>query len=214
MYATGWPERQAGSAWRRAAGRETTGAIQPAISADGRFVAFNSLASNLVAGDSNNLCDNDFNDTYHENCDDLFVHDRQTGATTRVSVASSGAQANAESYFASMSADGRYVAFNSYASNLVFGDSNNFCYRGFDTVPNHNCVDAFVHDRQSGTTSRVSVNTAGGQGTADSTSAALSANGGMVAFDSAAPNLVAGDTNLCDVDLDFARRPVPGRLPA
>jgi hypothetical protein len=82
------------------------------LSADGRYVAFVSFASNLVSGDTNGIWD-------------VFVHDRQTGVTSRVSVASDGTQGNDHSStVGSLSADGRYVAFYSYASNLVSGDTN------------------------------------------------------------------------------------------
>jgi hypothetical protein len=81
------------------------------ISADGRFIAFGSHAYNLVDGDTN--------DKY-----DIFVHDRLTGETRRVSVASDGTQGNSRSIFPSISADGRFIAFGSYASNLVDGDTN------------------------------------------------------------------------------------------
>src|SRR5438477_435698 len=79
------------------------------ISADGRFVAFMSSASNLVAGDTNGS-------------DDIFVRDRQSGTTERMSVATGGAQGNNSSYLPSISADGRFVAFASTAFNLVAGD--------------------------------------------------------------------------------------------
>ncbi|MCL5104353.1 MAG: hypothetical protein M1133_09600 [Armatimonadetes bacterium] len=143
------------------------------ISADGRFVAFYSYASNLVTGDTNS--------TY-----DIFVHDRQTGVTERVSVATGGAQGNSNSYYSSISADGRFVAFESYASNLVPGDTN-------DTV------DVFVHDRQTGVTSRVSIATGGAQGNGGSNRPSISADGRVVAFESVADNLVPEDTNgRCD----------------
>ena len=87
------------------------GSFTPSISADGRYVAFASIAVNLVSGDTNGV-------------QDIFVHDRQTGQTTRVSVASGGAQANGPSFDPSISADGRYVAFRSGADNLVSGDTN------------------------------------------------------------------------------------------
>jgi hypothetical protein len=141
----------------------------PSISSDGRFVAFHSLASNLVIGDSN--WDHD-----------VFVHDRQTGQTTRVSVDSIGNQANGPSGYASISADGRFVAFESGASNLVAGDTNA-------------TWDVFVYDRQTGETTRMSVDSSGNQGNSDSGHTSISANGRYVAFDSAANNLVAGDTN-------------------
>ena len=101
------------------------------ISADGRYVAFESDANNLVAGDTNGTSD-------------IFVHDRGTRRTTRVSVESSGAQGNSLSARPSISADGRYVAFISSAMNLVAGDTN-----GRD--------DVFVYDRQTGRTTRISV---------------------------------------------------------
>ena len=141
----------------------------PAISADGRFVVFASGATNLVSGDTNAAYD-------------IFVHDRQTGTTERVSVATGGGQANSTSYDPAISADGRFVAFYSYATNLVSGDTNG-------------ATDVFVHDRQTGTTERVSVATGGGQATGSSYIPAISADGRFVAFYSLAPDLVSGDTN-------------------
>ena len=141
----------------------------PAISGDGRYIAFYSDASNLVDGDTNAARD-------------VFVHDNQTGETTRVSVSGSGSDANGDSFAPSISADGRYVAFSSFASNLVAGDSN-----GAD--------DIFVRDRQAGTTTRVSVAPGGADPNYGSVSPALSADGRVVAYASDASNLVAGDTN-------------------
>ena len=93
-------------------GSESSGhSEEVSISADGRYVAFRSWASNLVNGDTNNL-------------PDIFVRDLQTNQTTRVSVASDGTQANNFSFEPSISADGRYVAFVSWADNLVSGDTN------------------------------------------------------------------------------------------
>jgi VCBS repeat-containing protein len=139
------------------------------LSGDGRYVAFVSLASNLVAGDTNQASD-------------AFVHDRQTGQTSRVSVASNGAQSNAHSFSAALSADGRYVAFWSSAANLVAGDTGSY-------------EDVFVHDRQTGQTSRVSVASDGGETNGYSSHPELSADGRYVAFVSTASNLVAGDTD-------------------
>src|SRR5438445_89480 len=109
-------------------------ASQPiAISADGRFVSFQSLASNLVPGDTN-ICSS-FTDP--GTCPDIFVYDRQTGVSERVSVDSAGGQANADSSGGvSISADGRFVAFESSASNLVPGDTN-LCGAS-------SCADVFV----------------------------------------------------------------------
>ena len=141
-----------------------------AISATGRYVAFDSPATNLVSGDTNGV-------------PDVFVHDRKTGQTTRVSVASDGTQADCNSNFPSLSAMGRYVAFDSCASNLVSGDSNGF-------------VDTFVHDQATGQTTLVSVASDGTQGN-DSSSGhvSISADGRYVVFQSFASNLVSGDTN-------------------
>src|SRR5438094_565922 len=146
-----------------------------ALSADGRFVAFDSAATDLVAGDTNGVSD-------------VFVHDRQTGTTERVSVASDGAQGNGSSglvtfaFPPALSADGRFVAFVSFATNLVASDTNG-------------ATDVFVHDRQTGTTERVSVASDGTEGNAASAGATLAADGRFVAFHIAATNLVAGDTN-------------------
>ena len=139
------------------------------ISADGRFVAFDSAASNLVPGDTNG----------HE---DVFVHDRQTGQTTRVSVASDGTQGNDLSDYPSISGDRRFVAFESFASNLVPGDTNGY-------------EDVFVHDRQTGQTSRVSVASDGTQGNSTSEDPSIGGDGRFVAFESHASNLVPGDSN-------------------
>jgi len=149
------------------------------ISTDGRYVAFQSHASNLVSGDTNGSWD-------------IFVHDRQTGSTERVSVASDGSQGNGGSYSPSISAGGRYLAFLSEASNLVSGDTNNFC----GNPPEYNnCLDIFVHDRQTGSTQRVSLSSDGSQGNHESYSPSISADGRYVAFESYASNLVIGDTN-------------------
>jgi hypothetical protein len=143
--------------------------LDPSISADGRFVAFASLASSLVAGDTNLV-------------QDIFVHDRLNGTTERVSVDTAGAQANDDSQNPSISADGRFVAFDSDATNLVASDTNGVS-------------DIFVHDRQSGMTERVSIDSGGTQSGGNSYWPSISANGHFVAYYSDATNLVAGDTN-------------------
>jgi hypothetical protein len=142
----------------------------PDISADGRYVVFWSGANNLVAGDTNDW-------------EDLFLRDLQTGETTRISVSSSGTQADNSSYLPAISGDGRYIAFNSDATNLVSGDTNGF-------------TDVFLHDRQTGTTTRISVSPSGAQADGISDSyVAISSNGRYIAFRSDATNLVSGDTN-------------------
>jgi len=147
----------------------------PSISGDGRYVAFDSYSAELVSGDTNRT-------------QDVFVHDRQTGQTTRVSVDSSGQQADAKSYAPSISRDGRYVAFASDASNLVVGDTNGK-------------TDVFVHDQQTHRTTRVSVSSSGVQSNERSVDASISANGRYVAFTSWGNRFISsGDTNgQCDV---------------
>jgi Tol biopolymer transport system component len=142
----------------------------PSISADGRFVAFISNASNLVPGDTNRYTD-------------IFVRDTLTNTTTRVSLDSAGNQGNYHSYNPSISADGRFVAFSSVASNIVPGDTNN-------------SFDIFVRDRLTNTTTGVSVDSAGNQGNLQSGSPSISADGRFVAFTTNASNLVPGDTNI------------------
>jgi Ca2+-binding RTX toxin-like protein len=97
----------------------------PSISADGRFVAFTSEATNLVPGDTNRERDGDTNRERDMVGRDIFVRDTLTNTTTRVSVDSAGNQANSDSSSPSISADGQFVAFNSKSSNLVPGDTNN-----------------------------------------------------------------------------------------
>lgn len=152
-------------------GNGYSGLLGAAISEHGRFVAFGSSATNLVAGDVNGF-------------EDLFVRDRQSGTTELVSVDSQGAQGNARSVWPSISADGRFVAFQSEASNLVSGDANG-------------CGDVFVNDRSTGHTERVSVDSSGAEsnGSSSNFGLAISANGRFVAFVSSATNLVANDTN-------------------
>ena len=150
-------------------GAEANGrSTQSAISDDGRFVAFESGASNLVSGDTNNV-------------DDIFVHDRQTGTTTRVSIDSSGVEANGYSASPVISNDGCVVAFYSEATNLVDGDTNGM-------------GDVFVHECQTGLTTRISVDSSGNEanGTANEYNVDISGDGRFVVFSSDASNLVAG----------------------
>jgi len=141
------------------------------LSRDGRYLAFASFASNLVPSDTNGMAD-------------IFVRDNQSGQLTRVSVASDGTEADMRSAAPSISADGRYVAFMSFADNLVPDDTNGF-------------ADVFVHDCVTGATQRVSVAADGTQGDKLSTNPMISADGGTVAFVSSATTLVPGDTNNC-----------------
>lgn len=142
----------------------------PSISDDGRFVAFQSSADNLVGGDTNNALD-------------CFVHDMQSSTTTRVSLATDGTEGDNGSVFCAISGDGLFVAFQSQATNFVTIDAN-----GFDS-------DVFVHDTQTGTTKLVSIASDGTQGNDDSSDPKLSVDGRYVVFQSRASNLVPNDTN-------------------
>ena len=172
---TGKTERVSVSSAGKQGGADRTanGSNAPAISADGRYVAFHSADSNLVRGDTNRTFD-------------IFLRDRKTHRTTRVSVSSAGRQANGENLGGlSISADGRYVAFTSLASNLVVGDANDI-------------TDVFVRNLRSGRTILASLGQNGNQGADASAvgggSVAFSANDRYLAFSSYS-GLVSGDTN-------------------
>ena len=150
---------------------ESTG---PVISADGRYVAFASSATNLVAGDTNHA-------------DDVFVKDLRTGRTTRASLTSAGRQADQGSGGPVFSADGRYLAFLSQAD--ITGR----------TLLDPTVYDVYLRDRRAGTVVRVNVSPGGVGADGETTSyPAISADGRHVAFSSRASNLVAGDTNGLD----------------
>lgn len=142
---------------------------QPSISADGRYVAFETFAQNLDPSDANAWID-------------VYVHDRWTGTTLLVSRAIGGGAGNGESTDPSISADGRRIAFESAASDLVPNDSNA-------------CYDVFVAELPAGSITRASVSSAREQGATDSIDAWISADGACVVFASAADNLVPGDGN-------------------
>jgi Tol biopolymer transport system component len=178
---------------------------KPSISGDGRYVAFQSFARNLVTDDTNNV-------------DDIFVHDRETGETIRASVDSLGNQTvsytnglgsgsigsrlGGGSYNPSSNGDGRYIAFESTAENLVPNDTNGKFH-----------IDIFVHDLLTGETTRVSVDSSGNQAEnyrnnngrgagsvfdphgGSSFDPCISPEGRYVAFSSSARNLVPDDTN-------------------
>ncbi|HMJ75216.1 MAG TPA: DUF4214 domain-containing protein, partial [Iamia sp.] len=139
-----------------------SGSKSPAVSDDGKLVAFTSHANNLVPGDTNFA-------------PDVFVRDWQAGTTTRVSLGDDG-QANLGSGSPSLSQDGRYVAFTSDATNLVGGDTNQ-------------STDVFWRDRQLHSTYRVSVDALGGQAEGASGHPAISGDGAVVTFESTAPDL-------------------------
>ncbi len=142
------------------------------ISPDARFVTVNSDAWNLVAGDTNN----------HE---DVFLRDRSSGQTWRASVGDNGQQGNQGGIGGPLSADGRFVAFWSFSTNFVPGDTNN-------------TMDVFLYDHVLGTSKCLTVGLSGGTGNGISGYPVMSADGGFVAFGSAASNLVSGDTNGID----------------
>jgi Tol biopolymer transport system component len=168
------------SAWAQTTTRvsvSTTGAqadtscfaTSRSITADGRYVVFDSRATTLVPGNTAGVSQ-------------VFLRDRQTGAIEIISVNPSGNPGNAGSTGGTISADGRYVAFVSNAFDLVPGDVNGFS-------------DIFVRDRQTGTTELLHVAIGGTQGNEQMYVPVISADGSAVAFQTAATNLVAGDTN-------------------
>lgn len=141
----------------------------PSISGDGRFVAYMSDATNLVAGDTNGVTD-------------IFLYDTVTETTTRVSVDSGGNEADIGSGYVSVSDNGRYITYHSDATNLVVGDTNG-------------ATDVFLYDTVAETTTRVSVDSGGNEGDAYSYYPAISGDGQYVTYTSDSTNLVASDTN-------------------
>ncbi|MGZ8136016.1 MAG: hypothetical protein ACXW1W_02190 [Methylococcaceae bacterium] len=144
---------------------------QASISDNGRFIVFLSSNTNFVTGDNNEKTD-------------IFVHDRVLGATTLASLSSDGLQGNDHSSGPTISADGRFVGFTSIASNFVDEDTNGL-------------VDVFIHNRISGKTTRINVDSQGNQqlGNFHAGSSAISADGRFVGFNTGDSNLVAGDSN-------------------
>src|SRR6185295_1330042 len=136
---------------------------------DARFVVFESGANGLVAGPGSSF-------------GQIYLRDRSTSITERASVSSSGAPANVDCLSPSVSDDGRYVAFMTYASNLVAGDTNV-------------AEDVFVRDRISGTTTRASLSSTGQKLAHGSFYPDLSGDGTRVVFESDDDQVVAGDTN-------------------
>lgn len=142
----------------------------PTISDDGRFVAFSSIASNLVPGDTNGSRD-------------VFVHDRQTGVTRRVSVSSLGQQADNGAWWPRISPDGGYVVFGSDSNNLL------------DGLPSPGGWECYLHELASGSTTLVSVDSGGNPSDNISVRPSVSAYGRVVTFNSRASNLVPEPTN-------------------
>ena len=177
-------------------GEPNAGSFTPSVSGDGRYVVFASEASNLVPGDTNHRRD-------------IFVRDTRAGTTTRVSLSSRGKQANLDSYNPSISDDGRYVVFDSFATNLVPDDLNR---EG----------DVFLRDLTEGTTTRVSRGRDGRELDRSSGFATISGDGTVIAFESSARSLRPGSpgevTDIYLVDragsvLDWVSRSATGGEP-
>ncbi|MBI4571356.1 MAG: PD40 domain-containing protein [Chloroflexi bacterium] len=154
------------------------GAGRARISGNGRYVAFGSIATNLVSDDTNGK-------------DDIFLRDRVAGTTERISAGTNGEQGNGHSTYPDVSDDGRYVVFQSGANTLVPNDGNN-------------ASDVFLRDRQAGTLTRASVGPGGIEANGGSQFPRISADGSAVAFESIATNLASGDTNFSS-DIFIAR---------
>ncbi|MES2693623.1 MAG: Ig-like domain-containing protein [Verrucomicrobiota bacterium] len=141
----------------------------PSITADGRYTAFASEASNLVAGDTNGARD-------------IFIFDSQNSLVRRLNLSQQGAQANAGSNNPSLAGNGRYVAFSSDATNLIVGDVNGF-------------ADIFIVDTLTGAISLQSVSGTGAQANGSNFRPSVSHTGRYLVFESSATNLAAGGTS-------------------
>jgi Tol biopolymer transport system component len=152
---------------------DSSGTFGPALSADGRWVAFHSAASNLVDNDTNGWVD-------------VFLYDRQSATTQRISLGPEGAEANGDASHPALSADGNWVVFQARATNLD------------PRVPRLESLGVYqiyLHDRRSGTTTLISRGPDGRPGAGDSTQPTISGDGRYVVYTSNAANLVAGDSN-------------------
>lgn len=143
---------------------------RPSISGDGRFIAFQSTASNLVPGDTNQATD-------------IFVKDMATGAIHRASVSSAGVEGDSDSFFASITPDGRYVGFMSQASNL-------------DPIDGDTLTESYFHDTWTGVTKLICLDSFGVKSNGNSGPASISADGRTVVFKSSGTNLVLDDTHM------------------
>ena len=153
-------------------GSANSASSNPQISADGRYVAFMSIASDIVPNDTNGYAA------------DIFVRDMQAGTTQLVSANAYGGSGNRDTFRFILSANGRHVAFDSNASDLVVRDTNNL-------------QDVFVRDLDAGTTSMVSVNRLGTRsGNGSSVFSSISGDGRYLLFISTANNLTGNDVNL------------------
>lgn len=178
-----WKDRQSGTVKLVSANFDPTngfsannnsfapGAMTNSVSGNGRYVAFTSAATNLIANDTNGTAA------------DIYLRDTTTGVTTLVSTNTNGVQANGDSYWPSLSSDGRYLTFTSEANNLVANDTNNF-------------ADIFRKDLTTGAVLRVTVTAIGQQSNSDSDQSMVSDDGRYVVFYSTASNLVANDGNV------------------
>ena len=146
-------------------GTESNGASGASISTNGRYVVFQSSASDLVSEDVNGMAD-------------IFLYDRQTNETTLISISSDGTQGDGDSSWPHISHAGKHIIFTSLAESLSPGDTNLF-------------RDAFLHNVIPGTTERVSISSGGAQGDDGSNATSVSADGNIVVFSSKATNLIS-----------------------
>jgi Tol biopolymer transport system component len=167
-----WHDRSTGETRRvsvdGAGGQANGRSFAGAVSKNGRLVVFWSHATNLVAGDTNGV-------------EDVFLHDTVLHATTRLTMGMDGVQTNGGNRFPTMSDDGRFVAFESFATNIVPGDSNNR-------------ADIILLDRRSGQFRRIGQPPVG-ESNGDNLRPQITPNGRFLAFESSSSNLVPGDTN-------------------
>jgi Tol biopolymer transport system component len=178
-------------------GEGNDASLRSSINGDGSLVTFSSDATNLVDGDTNEVRD-------------IFVHFMATGVTERISIGPGGVQSDGNSdgfgirggtsFGPEVSTDGRYVAFDSQATNLIADDTNTCSYQGGQSFPvPGQCPDIFVRDLLADTTVRVSVDSGGAQSSGASTDPDINGDGSVTTFFSVASNLVAEDTNTCPV---------------
>lgn len=174
------------------------GSGNPSMSADGRFIVFESRASNLATNDQNYICDYEGEDTFNDSCADIFVYDRESDEVSLLSVAYDGSSADGESYLPYITPDAHYVVFTSTATNLV-AESPVVCFKYEEAG---RCTNVYLYDLHTRDVTLISRGLDGAFGNDNSGDATISDDGRYIAFISVATNLVENDIQECDYDGD------------
>lgn len=171
------------------------GSAYASLSSDGRYIVFTSNSSNLTADAPNEVCESAFTGAEGLDCEDIFLHDRETGETELISILADGTAGDDRADYAQVSDDGRWVAYSTSASNFLESDPNDGACYDPPTSSQVNCTDIFLLDRETGEATLVSKADDGTPGNKGASSFSISADGRYVVYTSDSDNLVQNDTN-------------------